>query len=533
MPNYQGTIIDFESGVPILNASVESVGLNRLVSCSSNKSGKWELEVNENCKLLNISCKGFIPKKVVVSDSLNISLVSVNVSAYSEWNSYYPGEKVTLYVNCGLSYSYRILKYGKSIEEITGLNEMRIIIQDFEDLPILETGLKWKETKKILLPKNLVSGLYGVQLIDENKHEAVVPLVIKSKRQGSGNKMVIIANTFTWHANNTFGGKSRYADIQTAFLRNMDAKLWMKRALKSLFNKLGKGYRPAVLNTEALISISRFRPLNGIGLQEMKSPYEEYQSHLVGGEWRLLAWMEEKGYPYDYFSDFDIEENPEILDQYDTVVLNTHPKYWGENALQKLSVSHKNKKLNLLNFGGNALFSMVKDYNKMKFKILPKALEGESMGFKLLGVSFNLNSYSSCAPFKIMDNNHRIFNEIDTEIFGEKSLLNSKRSNFTNPQPGRIDLGLKSHKYSLSGMGASGWEVDCTGNNTDDQIKVVASGLNTNGGAQMVFRDKTEKSGLMFSASSVSFTGSLLVDRNISKLVENILNEANIIKKVK
>ena len=44
----------------------------------------------------------------------------------------------------------------------------------------------------------------------------------------------------------------------------------------------------------------------------------------------------------------------------------------------------------------------------------------------------------------------------------------------------------------------------------------------------MVVRDPDGKHGLIFSASSITFGGTLLIDKNCSQIIKNVLNKVNV-----
>jgi hypothetical protein len=54
-------------------------------------------------------------------------------------------------------------------------------------------------------------------------------------------------------------------------------------------------------------------------------------------------------------------------------------------------------------------------------------------------------------------------------------------------------------------------------------VSIVAQGLNPHGGADMVVREANSPRGGMFSASSVCFSGSLLIDHIASTIGLNVI----------
>jgi len=524
MYKYSGIIRDLESGLPLAGVTVKlQNNLIDLAKDVSGANGVWEIEGIDAGSQLSFFLKGYTPIHVASSEGQDIRLIPSKIFAYSDKDTYSPNENVRLFVHSKEKFYFKLVRYGMSIDTLLKSDEINPIIQEHRGPFSIDKGLSWKSHIDILLPVELVSGLYGIQLIDKQNSETVVPIVIRIRSSSNQNKIMIVANTLTWHANNTFGGKSRYHDLEKIRTSSQGILIQFKKRINTLLYLLGLKKKKVSEESNETFYISRNRPLRGIGLENVKSVYDGYQSHLAGGEWRLLAWMEEMGYTYDYYSDTSIAEAPDLIGKYDTVILNTHSKYWGVEAFKKLFFLHNHKGLNVVNWGGNAIFSFVHSISNMGFVIEESNEKRDSSGEDIFGVSFNQNSYSSCAPYIKEKRNHELFDGINDESFGEQSQLMNELWIDSGPQPGRIDLGNIAHKYKLNGIGASGWEVDQIVSHRNKEIELVAVGKNKKGGAHMTFRKKSEVSGFMFSASSVAFTASLLVDSNISKLAKNVI----------
>ena len=56
--------------------------------------------------------------------------------------------------------------------------------------------------------------------------------------------------------------------------------------------------------------------------------------HLVAGEWRLLGWMEREGIKYDLYAENQFDDGTLNLDEYEVLVLSTHPEYWTINMYE-------------------------------------------------------------------------------------------------------------------------------------------------------------------------------------------------------
>ncbi len=70
------------------------------------------------------------------------------------------------------------------------------------------------------------------------------------------------------------------------------------------------------------------------------------------------------------------------------------------------------------------------------------------------------------------------------------------------------------------------WQKDKLDKSAPKDIKAVARGLNRIGGADMVVREPSGKRGGMFSASSIVFSGCLLIDNIASMIVKNVISKS-------
>ena len=68
-----------------------------------------------------------------------------------------------------------------------------------------------------------------------------------------------------------------------------------------------------------------------------------------------IGGMQQSGFEVDYYSDWELHENPELLDEYDTVVLMAHPEY---SSLKMMNSLHRFTDCfggSILSIGGNSL----------------------------------------------------------------------------------------------------------------------------------------------------------------------------------
>ena len=120
----------------------------------------------------------------------------------------------------------------------------------------------------------------------------------------------------------------------------------------------------------------------------------------------------------------------------------------------------------------------------------------------LLGVAFTRAGIMTSAPYRVIDPDHWVFEDTGVEegdIFGEASLHERV--------PG----------------GASGHETDKTTPSSPPNTQLIARGTNVDdGGAEMVVHE-TDSGGMVFSAGSITYPSSILVDDVVSKVTSNVL----------
>ena len=188
--------------------------------------------------------------------------------------------------------------------------------------------------------------------------------------------------------------------------------------------------------------------------------------------------------------------------------------------------AHFQNGLWLLNFSGNTMYREVDFFNDNSIRCISlefsKSCADET---KLIGVRFTGDDYSTAAPYKAIDPDHWVFSGAPLNrkkpLFGGSSLNQNTQSKLSRYDPGR-----PGDVSGLIGLGASGWETDKLSKTAPKDINIIAKGMNKWGGAEMVVREPNGKRGGLFSASSILFSGSLLIDSVASKIAENVINRA-------
>ncbi|MEC7502099.1 MAG: N,N-dimethylformamidase beta subunit family domain-containing protein, partial [Planctomycetota bacterium] len=102
------------------------------------------------------------------------------------------------------------------------------------------------------------------------------------------------------------------------------------------------------------------RPWPGAGADNLFSPKEVDYSHLMRGELFTHRWLDgvyddAARYQYDVVTDWDLHNNPALLDGYSVVIVNGHSEYWSAEAFTGLD-RYLSGGGNLMVMSGNTFF---------------------------------------------------------------------------------------------------------------------------------------------------------------------------------
>ena len=353
-----------------------------------------------------------------------------------------------------------------------------------------QNGCGWPQSFAFTIPQNWSSGIYAAECQDPVGNPSWIVFVVKPNPNSLGD-FAVLANTNTWNSYNTWGGQSKYTSPV------------MARAVTYL--------RPNPYSA----------PIDGGGV-----------NHLTKAEIWVNDWLSATGYRFDQYTDIDFHQGIPNLSQYKALIIHTHPEYWTPEMMDNLD-AYLEGGGTVLYMAGNGLFEEVLLSNDGSHQTLFPAGQypwRDPSAFRnlptprperaVLGVAFLYDCWFTFAPFQILEANHPLF---------------------TGTGVSNGDLVGAS---GLNGGGASGWEMDTSipGTAADGDIVscslgwdrgappaglvLLARGTNACGyGADMTYY-RTAAGGFVFSAGSLSFGGSLVIDDKLQVIVKNALNMA-------
>ncbi|MEI6312967.1 MAG: N,N-dimethylformamidase beta subunit family domain-containing protein [Bacteroidota bacterium] len=406
------------------------------------------------------------------------------VEGYTDKYSYAAGEIVKLYAHT--KFARLSVSFSKMAQVDTILKVIPRVCakqQNYTNCSFMY-GCHWEPSLYFKLSEDLSPGLYYFKLIS-NKKTFTVPIVIYSKK--AANKLLVIASTNTWTAYNDWGGASFYKFLNA---------------------------NSCQLKIATLVSTQRPNNINQLSI------YPE--AHLVSSERLFLNWLEVNQYGYDLISDEELDADSSILKNYKVVVINSHGEYY-TRAMYDHIQGFVEAGGSLLSMGANQVYwKVVKTADQLecmkfgdqhslntdvggKWRDLGRAESG------LLGVEFSKEGLATYAPYQIMQSDHWVF----------------KGTGLKNGDT----VGIAS-KTGRLGLGASGHETDKMTSFSPINTVLLAKGQNISakdstdygvGGAEMTFYEHPA-GGAVFSVGSISFNGALMLDKKLSLVTKNVLD---------
>ncbi len=324
-------------------------------------------------------------------------------------------------------------------------------------------------------------------------------------------KVAVLLSDMNWNAYNNFGGRSNYIHPDRfPPTPTLNARQELKRYIDPRYiNYDTEDYAP--------LSFDRPEPLNHIDLATQSTDPIEGRAgcHVAPTEWRLLAWLEREGFEYDTYAETQLHFGQLPLDDYDVLLLGPHPEYWSGEMYYAVKRWVFERGGRLMYLGGNGLNCEVElvDETAMIVRngdttdhaargLASRFADRHELEAKLLGVAFDWRGIMTAAPYEVVNADHWAFAGTGMEngqMFGQETLHRRV--------PG----------------GASGHETDKITPESPANVELLARGLNAAGGGAEMTVHETASGGAVFSASSICYISSLLVDDVVSRVTSNVL----------
>ena len=352
-------------------------------------------------------------------------------------------------------------------------------------------GCGWDTSFQLLVPPEWRSGIYAARCTDPHGSDSYVVFIVKPVWEQRAD-IAVLANTNTWNAYNSWGGRCKYTP---------------------------SGHAP-------VLSFERPNPLT--------TPIDDGNvNHTTRAELWVLNWLENEGYDFDVYSDYDFHLGMDDFARYKVLILTTHPEYWTFGMLDHVE-EYLAAGGNLLYLGGNGVFEQceyVRDGDALRFEGGDPSLGRDRWYFRnlgrpereILGVAFLNNNYltvSAPAPYKVEMSAHPFFAGTglsDGDLIGQIG---------HNGAASGWEMDWSEPAIAGAGEVVSAWEGSDRGGRPAT-LQVLARGTNqpVDGAltAHMTYYTH-DGGGFVFSAGSLCFGGSLALDAKLAAIVKNALN---------
>ena len=239
----------------------------------------------------------------------------------------------------------------------------------FHDDDLHDCG--WTDSFSFTVPKDLKSGVYGMQLTC-GQHRDIIPFFVRPELGKPRAKVVYLASTFTYQVytnfargmyNDTF--RQRVADWKAAPNNPDDHKDYGLSTYNHHRDGSGVAYssrlRPQLTWRPNFLAL--FDP-KGSGLRHLPA-----DSHLT-------SWLDRMGIEFDVITDHDLDrEGVALLAPYKVVLTGAHPEYHTVNTLDALQ-SYIDTGGRLMYLGGNGFYWRVALSEKVPGAIEVRRTEG-------------------------------------------------------------------------------------------------------------------------------------------------------------
>lgn len=490
----------------------------------SRASGSVHLDLAPGAYRVTLSRAGYGSKTVRVTVGAAVPyhfrLLSDSLLGYAWPKWVRGGESSEFRVHSVEPYKLTLWRYGHEKELVRNLGWFdehgpRATMQITPDGDYSQTGAAWN-TQGYTNPhhKQYVagperSGLYYFRARTAKGGSFSFPWVVAPATPTAA--VAVLASTLTWNAYNSFGGRSNYINPdRLPSTPTVNARQELKRYTDA---------DNVTYDTDDYAPLSFDRPewINHIDESEqVTDPIEGRAAcHLAAAEWRLLGWLEREGFAYDYYADAQLDSGVLDLDAYRVLILSTHPEYWTRAMYDRVKAWVFDRGGRLLYLGGNGLNCEVElrnpsamvcrngDERQVRSRKLESRfhLGGESEA-SLLGIVFDDKGIMTAAPYRVIDAAHWVFAGTDMndgDLFGAKSL------------------------HMRCEGGASGHETDKVSPSSPPGVTRLAKGTNANSGGADLVHFETSSGGAVFSAGSITWPSSILVDHHVSAITANVI----------
>ena len=258
------------------------------------------------------------------------------IACYTNVLSARPGDEVALYISSSVAKTceVEVARVGRLREPVLHQGAVAVVEQPVP-ADADRDGCGWTETTRFIVGADWRSGYYDIVVSAADGESTRHMLCVKPPERRSRALLMLATNTY--QAYNWWGGRNAYCDAGAV----MDGRMTMDEALEHPLGVLSllRPFPAGLLDPgPAAPRTVNARPRGFRELPEMPSrayrtakgfgPLDLSAGFLNKWENVFVDWAEEMGLALDYATDRDVDEEPDLLNGYATVLVVGHSEYW-------------------------------------------------------------------------------------------------------------------------------------------------------------------------------------------------------------
>jgi len=263
---------------------------------------------------------------------------SLEIWGYPGQPSYAPGDTAQFHVSTSATtWGFEIWRDTNTFEkvhEVTGLPGA----QHGMNADVVGDGCGWPVGAEVTIPDDWPSAGYVVTFTGERDGETVAQdgfFVLRAKTPGERAKLALIVATYSWQEYNDWGGGCGY--FSDDFVdHTMDPLEVREKSFKprlSFHRPWSRGLIRTPVGAPRLaqprlpvgaavgVPAADWAIANGYSVWTIANGWARYYALTV-------RWLDEQGYDVELLSQWDLDQDASVLDDYDAVVTTGHDEYW-------------------------------------------------------------------------------------------------------------------------------------------------------------------------------------------------------------
>jgi hypothetical protein len=260
-----------------------------------------------------------------------VDSVDDEIWCYSDRPCYSPGETIAFHVSTtAKTYALEIARDALALEVLFTRDKLPGCRHETpRDASV--AGCGWPVNFEFKIPTDWCSGAYRVtSRIEARSGDSLEQhhmFMLRSNATRRRKRLLLVSSTGTWCAYNNWGGSNHYEGITGPQGKDFSPLLSLERPLPRGFVVLpDDAPRAALANSPAYDEPVSYPHMewayaNGYSKKYASAGWASYESH-------FMNWATGSGFEVDIVSQFDLQFQPEVLEDYPCLVFIGHDEYW-------------------------------------------------------------------------------------------------------------------------------------------------------------------------------------------------------------